>query len=911
MPTATIRRGIYVLLQTALAIAVAVVPAWAASTAPDQGSVSSISSGDAQATSPAASAPPVSQSAEGLQEVLVTATRREEALQRVPISVQAITGVQLDAAGVRVMSDIERLTPSLQINQDYGGGNEVAIRGIASNAGASTTGIYLDDTPLQVINHYLANGELFATAFDLQRVEVLRGPQGTLFGAGSEGGTVRFIQEQPSLTQYSGHARAEGDSIDVATGHSPDYEVGLAYGGPIVDDVLGFRVSAYYRHDGGYINFGPWLSARVNNPDGTGIGAAATEVPNAAALNDNVNWTDTKAFRAALRWQPIENLSITPSIYYQRADQGFTDNSFDLAGSNPGAGFFYVPQYLPGPAGSTLNCSPQALAAAGATGCPVTGPLTRLHLPTALNGNNQLSVSALNVQWNISASTTFISTTSYVYTGLNNTSDTTSYYAVTSIDPGIQPFPLPGEYSPTFSQTYSKAVTQEFRLNGTTKYLNWTVGVFYSHDDDREFYYEENNDWSGSNYWYGYPVPADGPPFGPGYSSFQNTWGYPLMNDSGTYYGDARTADRQLAGYAQVDIKFTSILSLTAGIRYASDHLTFSLYSPGDENNENAPFGSPCPPGYDVPLGSGNCPYGSGYWAAHFPGGISTTTARPVTPKFALNAQLTDHNLVYASATKGFRIGGVELPLPADCAGDLATFGYIGPDGKPYTPSSYKPDFVWSYELGSKNRAFDNKLAADASVYYIKWTDIQTAILLPTCGYDLTTNSGSATIKGFDLDLQIAPIHGLQLRTDIGYVHTALGGLYQPNGSAVYTRGSAIPGSGAPWNIVVSGRYERPLTAQYSGYFYADDRWDSTWRRTGQTDPGVFNYLPLLPPYPSYNTTNLRFGVIRGGLDVSFFMNNVFNARPLFLNESSNLLWSWSATTIKPRSYGFTGEYRF
>jgi iron complex outermembrane recepter protein len=183
---------------------------------------------------------------------------------------------------------------------------------------------------------------------------------------------------------------------------------------------------------------------------------------------------------------------------------------------------------------------------------------------------------------------------------------------------------------------------------------------------------------------------------------------------------------------------------------------------------------------------------------------------------------------------------------------------------------------------------------------------------LPTCGYDVTANTGSATVKGFDVDAEIIPIYGLQLRTDIGYVHTSLDdGLYEPDGAAVYSRGSAIPGSGAPWNIVVSGRYEFPLNAQSKGYLYADDNWDSQWPRTGQNDPKVFDYLPYYLPYPAYNTLDFRLGVIRAGLDVSFFMNNALNAHPIFLYPNNLLPYVWTATTIRPRTFGVTAAYKF
>src|SRR3569833_2053071 len=135
-----------------------------------------------------------SASSVGLGEVTVTATRRSETESKVPISITAFTQEQMDSQGLRQVDDLVRFTPGLNINHIGNGGNDVSIRGISSAAGAGTTGIYIDDTPIQVRNIGYSPGTTFPALFDLERVEVLRGPQGTLFGAGSEGGAVRFIR---------------------------------------------------------------------------------------------------------------------------------------------------------------------------------------------------------------------------------------------------------------------------------------------------------------------------------------------------------------------------------------------------------------------------------------------------------------------------------------------------------------------------------------------------------------------------------------------------------------------------------------------------------------------------------------------------------------------------------------------
>ena len=136
----------------------------------------------------------------------MTATRHEESLSKVPISVTALTQESMDQLGIKDFQDVARFTPGVTI--DNSGTNAISIRGISSSGGAGTTGIYIDDTPIQMRSVGFSPDDTLPKTFDLERVEVLRGPQGTLFGAGAEGGAVRYILTQPSVTN-DGHLRPQ------------------------------------------------------------------------------------------------------------------------------------------------------------------------------------------------------------------------------------------------------------------------------------------------------------------------------------------------------------------------------------------------------------------------------------------------------------------------------------------------------------------------------------------------------------------------------------------------------------------------------------------------------------------------------------------------------------------------------
>src|SRR5579863_4016775 len=207
-------------------------------------------------------------------EIIVTANRREQALSKVTSSVSAFTSQKMDVQGIKSFADISKFTPGVTFDA---ASHDVTIRGIESTAGSSTTGVYIDDTPVQMRNLGFNSNNTLPTVFDLDRVEVLRGPQGTLFGAGSEGGTVRYITNQPSLTNFSGFAHSEVSWTDHG---APSYELGAAAGGPLIEDKLGFRISAWGRRDGGWID-------RV-------------DYQTLEPTQKNANTVDTIALRAAL-----------------------------------------------------------------------------------------------------------------------------------------------------------------------------------------------------------------------------------------------------------------------------------------------------------------------------------------------------------------------------------------------------------------------------------------------------------------------------------------------------------------------------------------------------------------------------------------------------------------------------------
>jgi outer membrane receptor protein involved in Fe transport len=366
------------------------------------------------------------------EEIVVTAQKRAEKLSRVPISITALGKAQMDKQGVRDIKDVARLVPGLSLQtSDVLGDTNISIRGIVSDTGAQTTGIYIDDTPIQARQEVVFS-DAFPKVFDLDRVEVLRGPQGTLFGAGSEGGTVRFITPPPSLSTYTGYFRSD---LSFTDGGAPSYELGGAVGGPIVQDKLGFRVSLWDRQDGGYID-------RVN--------------PVTDQLADrNANDGNSLVARAAFLLQATDDLTITPAVFFQRVYAG--DRGFSWENGPP-----------------NFNGPP--------------GPAFTDYAQIAQPSNDTYILPTLNVGYDF-GDFTLTSITSYFRRAFDSTFDATSF-ELSGLLPNAG-ITLPGYPNYLSVGTYQMRQanwTQEVRLTSTDtpdSVFSWVVGGYFQNNVSR------------------------------------------------------------------------------------------------------------------------------------------------------------------------------------------------------------------------------------------------------------------------------------------------------------------------------------------------------------------------------------------------------------------------------------------
>ena len=748
-----------------------------------------------------------------LQEIVVTATRRQQSIDKVPVSITAFSQEKMDEQGVKSIDDVAKFTPGLTFAPSGDGfTNSIAIRGVSSGVGASTTGIYIDDTPIQVRSGTgIVTQNTYPQIFDLDRVEVLRGPQGTLFGTGSMGGTIRFITPEPDLHNYSVYSRAEASSTKSG---DPSYEMGTAVGGPIVDGTLGFRVSAFFQDAGGFIDREPF--------NGTGV------------TDKGMDYDSTTVVRGALKFAPNNSLTVTPSIYYQK--QRSQDNYFWLALSNPAESAFN-------------NGYTQAE--------PVVDSFT---LP------------ALNVRWRLDGMD-LISNTSFFYRDLTRVSDYSNFiFNVFSGSP-TPTDPLPGYRATSDDAVRQNSFTQEVRLQSTAadSRLQWVAGALFQ--SSRLYTSQYVNDPQLSDLTqalFGAPV--------------EDVLGEALID--GRYSGkiDQWATDKQSALFGQVDYDITSQLKGTLGVRVARTTLDFSRV-------------------YWGPLLCTQC-----NGEPEHTGG-STPATTPVTPRIELSYQPDDRNLYYVSASKGSRVGGVNNP-------SIATDTPGCPTGL-QPPATYRPDSLWSYEIGAKNQFADGHLRTQVSVYYIDWRDIQEAVSSNTCvTAAYKDNIGRAKIKGFDVAAEWRVAQGLSLTVTGGYSDAKYAeNAYGPaaaNGDRpiIVADGDSLGVS--PWNAVVSGQYEFN-SFQRPTYFRLDYSYiGKDTDKTPQQDPITNVYDPGLVTDSSIRLLEARLGMRFGGVDVSVFGRNLLNDAPI-LGVSHDGAGDplYYATTIRPRTIGLTATYRY
>ncbi len=811
-----------------------------------------------------------------LEEITVTATRQSQSVNKAPISVSAVTQETLDRQGIKNVQDLARVAPGLAFRVT--GGDrvpQIAVRGIAATGGSQTTGVYLDDTPLQkrgiLGSPVTGSGTPLPALFDLERVEILKGPQGTLYGGSSEGGTVRFITPTPSLTTYSGLARAE---ISTTNEGGIGHDVGVAIGGPIIEDKLGFRASFRERRIAGYLD-------QVSRFDGS-------------VVNDDSNKNDSRVFRATALWKPTDKLTVTPSVYFTSEVSADGDTIWlNIPTATTVATRYYT-------AAGALTTNP-ALAA--------TTQLAHTYGPYNMYGpyrNGQVT----NVGDNFAGTIPLKGLTSPKRTALRVWANNAQY--------DFDQFKVNLITSYTTDQSKGSSDLSFTETRSATGYMYvYNLPVFFTridYDNTRTSDAEElrfTSTGEGRLTWVAglYRAQAEARSYAPSYWNWNDlarvtrgvsdvaVFRVPMLDPATNLTGirDQRTLDTEYAAYADATYAITDKLKATAGLRYSQVEVGYYSENYGQATNTSV--------------------------ATRANGGIVSgeSVEKPVTPKLGLSYQIDDEKMVYGNIAKGYRPGGINLPASVTlCADAFTQLGITA------TPIAYKSDSVWSYEGGIKARLFD-RAQLNAAVYYIDWDTPQTTVTLPGCGNSYLINAGKAVSKGFDAQLNTRLGYGFSFVGSVAYTNAEQKeevGLPTATKPVFVVKGDklAVP----EWAYSASLQYDYDLFS-YPAYVRVDYQHASKYQRSA--GPGSTSYAPDTYMADATDIASMRAAVTMKDVEVSLFVNNMFESQDLLSKGGgrsgcavatgqacttySSYQPLFTATTFRPREIGMSLGYKF
>ena len=628
----------------------------------------------------------------GLEEIVVTAEKRDSTVQATAISMTAISGVQLDAQGTKTVEDLVGTVPGISIRTAGPGQTEYEMRGLGSSGGSTATvGFYIDETPLSA-SAVALNGRtvIDPDLFDLNHAEVLRGPQGTLYGAGSMGGTIKLVTNPPKLGAYEA---ATSVNVSQTDGGSTNGGGNLMLNAPIGDKAA-FRFVATDKYISG------WIDRKViaDFPFPTNFGncgfyfCTRGDVANATVTKD-IKGSNLERFgsaRATLLVEPTDRLSITASAMYQRIDA----DGYNTYQSPPGISGYsiYQPSDQPEPYYDSFK-------------------LGSLKLGYDL-GFAQIT-----------------SETSYWKRDVVQSQDSAealqNIFNFTTFIPNLYV-----EEDPT------SQISEEFRINSAGDgALQWVAGLYIQ--DLHSGYITTNQNVAFANAT-SCTVPYSGGNCPAGQQYNPNAGG-PAANPQGIVFNDNNpNVTKQQAIFGEASFKFSDAWKLTAGLRF----FKFTVANISNQRGLGTGTANATPSlGAASGNGSGVLPkvnlsytptpdltvYGTIAKGSR-PGGVNLPIPLP-------SAAALDAN-----------------PAQYDCGPGTATVPPAGPVFVTQQPSYYGPDSIWSFEIGEKSRFLDRRFTVNADVFYVKWTDIQQVIAL-SCGYPYDTNAGGAKSYGPEVEL--------------------------------------------------------------------------------------------------------------------------------------------------------------
>lgn len=728
-----------------------------------------------------------------IETIEVTATKRSASIQDVPVAVTALSGDALDNLGVDNFQDYVEFLPNVVFQGTGPGQNEIYIRGAATTqTGIAVSSVqaiqpavafYLDEQPVSMQGRNL---DIFAT--DVQRVEVLPGPQGTLFGASSQSGTVRLITNKPDHSGFSAGVDAD---IGFTQGGEMSNTVEAMMNFALTDD-LALRVAAYNDRQGGWIdniandpaNGGYIGSAVVIDRISGGVLADPANTPVTPPNNDELVEDDfNDAVYSGARFGLSYLINDDWSLLVQHTEQTLETEGV----------FAYDPN-LDGESSVNRFIEEDNEDEFGLTTWTLEGRLNQLEI-VYTGGYLDRQISST------------IDYTGYTNGGLFSAFYTCSYFG------------LPAEEQACFDptafyqeETETKRMTHEFRVvTDASKPWRVTAGVFYDNQEvntigqfqlgtlDIEGFRNNSATLVGNE-----GINSDGGPFGPEVS----------------FVNDVQHEIEQIAVFGQLDYDITDKLTASVGARwYEIDDIYRGSTTTVDVTRRIRAFGTLDP---DELIAVGEDPdlvnqaISSGQLDVSLLGSDGVLTVDDTIIKLGLDYKLSDDVLLFTNYSEGFR-----PPVTNRVGGGLATSQQGAFEGF-RIPVYSLSDSLDNYEFGVKGDFLDGILRVNATAFYSEITDLQTSRFDPTNISFLvfTDNVGDAEIRGLDAEITWLATDNLVIDAAFSMLDTELVALNSELDGIAAPVGSALPYS-ADFSGNVRARYFFELENGYEGYVNA------------------------------------------------------------------------------------------
>jgi outer membrane receptor protein involved in Fe transport len=863
-----------------------------------------------------------SSDSEGITEVTVTAQRRNESVQQVPITIQAITGEQLGQLNVTNFDEAIKYLPNVTFGQNGPGSGNIFMRGLsagfAGNQSSATiaqfpnVATYLDD---QSLTFPARNLDVYFV--DMERVEVLEGPQGTLFGGGAEAGAVRYITNKPKLNVTDGNAEGSyGTTAHGSNNGSANATINL----PLIQDTLAVRAVIYSDHRGGYIDNVPSTFTRKNSDLGNfyagikptggvcpnGLPATSTycAVPGSPVVNNNglagraSNPVDYNGIRASALYQINDDWDVLVAQSYQNMEADGEFTQFPVGSDGQKLGAWEVTAFSPAYDKDKFED----------TSWTVNGKIGDLKA---------------------------VYTGGYLVRHIDQTNDYTNYarsaggwyYSCTG-GSGLGSGTTPTCYSPVTSwhdTVRNTHQSHEFRLSTPDDWRARAIAGAYWEDfeiqDVMNFLYKTIPSCTPDNLTAalggGAPCVAN-VKTAPGSTAVDPG----VRNDNTAFGEDAQRGYKQTAFFTSVDYDIIpKVLTVTGGTRWYrySEFETGSVYATG----------TGC-----VNVPNGQCTGGQT--------NIDAEGLRKTYTGFRSRGNLTWHitpdAMVYYTFSQGFRPGAFNRSQ-RDKATILNDAGVVVPQYK--TPSGYAPDSLTNNEIGVKSEFLEHRLQVNASLYHMNWDNVQLLFYNPVSLGNTTfgVTGPNYTVNGVELQLTARVTDGLTLQGSGSWNRSRQASspclISNEPGSPtlgqcitqVYSAGlkanvpfqnpfgaeGTVPAFSPSSEFNVRARYDRTF-GDYKAYaMFGANHVGSMFNQPATYKDGNSETVPdttfLRYEMPAYTTYDAAIGVSKDNWSASVFGNNLSNSDASVFTSSAQFIKS--EVPLRPRVLGLKIGYKF